>query len=433
MKTQTTPFANGFSRRSFIGNCAVLGGGLTLLATLPKTAFAAPASGKLRVGVVGSGGRGTGAAWDCLRADPDVEIVAVGDVFEHRVNGAKADLSKDPRNTNIKTFVGFDNYKGVIDSGIDIVILATPPGFRPIHFKYAVEKGVNVFMEKPVATDAAGINTVIAAGKLAKQKGLAVVAGTQRRHQQVYLRSYELVREGIIGDIIGGQVYWNGGGIWYRRPEPQWTAIENQCNNWYHHNWICGDQIVEQHLHNLDVANWFVGARPEYVYASGGRQNRTDPGDIYDHIASDIVYPGDIHVFSSGWHIPGGDDKVDEKFVGTKGIIFPGSGVIRDHKGNNLVDPKTLRGGRNPYEQEHVDLIASIRSGNPLNETQQVAESTFLAILGRESAYSGKRAHWDKVLASDFSIVPNRGDVTRDTPAPEINVPIPGKYKLPQA
>ncbi|MDR1817619.1 MAG: Gfo/Idh/MocA family oxidoreductase [Puniceicoccales bacterium] len=427
----------GNSRRNFLSGCAAVGG-LTLLSSLPVNAFAQSGQKTLKVGVVGCGGRGQGAAGDILNASKHtgipVEIYAVGDVFPHATNGI-AKRNKIPAE---RVFNGFDNYKGVINSGIDIVILATPPGFRPLHIAYAVQKGVNIFAEKPFATDAAGINTVIAAAALAKEKKLAIVAGTQRRHQRVYVETMKRIHDGIIGKLTGAQVYWNGGGIWFRNPNPKWTEIENQANNWYHYDWLSGDNIVEQHLHNLDVMNWAFNTHPTGAYAMGGRQVRNTAGDIWDHFAVEFTFPGDVRTLSFCRHWPRTDDAVSEKIVGEKGVASPGAGHIRDHDGKTLFDfkswareNKNYTGHHNAYVNEHVDLLKSIVAGEPLNEGKVVAESTFDAIIGREAAYSGRRLKWDAALASNFSLVPNGGEgITRDTPAPVPVIPQPGSWYL---
>ncbi|MDR3228353.1 MAG: Gfo/Idh/MocA family oxidoreductase, partial [Puniceicoccales bacterium] len=422
---------------NFLSGCAAVGG-LSVLSALPVNAFAQEGGRKtLKIGVVGAGGRGSGAAGDFLNAAKIVgesaQIWAIGDVFAYRTSG----LASRHKLPSERVFNGFDAYKKVIDSGIDIVILATPPGFRPIHIEYAIQKGVHVFAEKPVATDAAGVNKVLAAGLLAKEKKLAIVAGTQRRHQTVYIETIKRIHDGIIGDLVGGQVYWNGGGIWYRGPKKEWTDIENQTNNWYHHNWLSGDNIVEQHVHNLDVINWAFNAHPTLAYTLGGRMTRKEPGDIYDHFAVEFTYPGDVRTLSFSRHVPC-DDAVGEKIVGTKGVSNVGSGDIRDHKGKVLWSYKEWRRQNNPreinpYVNEHVNLLKSIRAGNPLNEAQAVAESTFNAIIGRESAYTGKRIRWDAALATNFALVPE--NITRDTPAPtagslrKVVIPLPGQWR----
>ena len=281
---------NPLNRRDFLK-----AGAATTLMTTGNYAFAA-GSDKVRVGVVGCGGRGSGAVGNCAEADKGVEIVAMGDLFKDRLegsrNGLKDEFAKQGRGEQFKVtddrcFVGFDAYKSVLASDIDMVILATPPGFRPYHFQAAIEAKKHVFMEKPVAVDGAGIRRVIATGELAKANKLAVVSGTQRRHQAPYLEVMKRIHDGEIGEIVAAQCYWNQGGLWMNERRPNWSDTEYQIRNWLYYTWLSGDHIVEQHIHNLDVINWAFNAHPVKAVALGGRQSRTQPqyGHIFDHFA----------------------------------------------------------------------------------------------------------------------------------------------------
>ncbi|MEY4941131.1 MAG: putative oxidoreductase YvaA, partial [Verrucomicrobiota bacterium] len=262
------------SRRAFVklSGAAVVSG---LAAS--RVVAASAGSDTIRVGLVGCGGRGTGAALNCRESSPGVKIVALADLFERQVTATRAKLGGDINQE--QCFWGFDAYKKLLATDIDLVILATPPGFRPGHFAAAVAAGKNVFMEKPVAVDPVGVRAVIATAKLAKEKRLAVVAGTQRRHQPSYLETMKRIHGGDIGELVGGQCYWIGSDIWFREKK-DWLAelsdFEWQCWNWYHWDWLSGDHIVEQHIHNIDVMNWAYGGPPAKFIAMGGRQNRGD-------------------------------------------------------------------------------------------------------------------------------------------------------------
>jgi predicted dehydrogenase len=384
-------------------------------------------SDRIRVGVVGCGGRGTGAAQNCLDSAPGVEVVALADLFPWQVENAKRKL-KLP---NAQGFSGFDAYQKLLATNIDLVILATPPGFRPSHYAAAIAAGKNVFMEKPVAVDPVGVRSVIETSRLAKQKKLAVVAGTQRRHQPSYMEVMKRIHGGDIGELVGGNCYWNGESIWFREKNdpkfPQLAKVSDfewQCWNWYHWDWLSGDQIVEQHIHNLDVMNWAFGGPPVKFYGMGGRQNRGSiPGNIWDHFAVEMEYANGARVTSMCRHAPKTSGRVAEYVVGTKGTSSPNNGSIKGAK------PFDYAGANpNPLVVEHTDLIASIRAGTPLNEGEQVAHSTLTAIGGRIAAYTGREIKWQWLLeASKLDIFPKN-------PAPGAGVygpvAVPGKTEL---
>jgi myo-inositol 2-dehydrogenase / D-chiro-inositol 1-dehydrogenase len=435
------------SRRDFVRTGAAVAAGIILpqrLAAIPPGHAEA-----LKVGVIGCGGRGTGAAHDCMRAADGVEIVALGDLFPDRLASARENFAKlatenSPlaakyRVTEDRCFTGFDAYQRVLASGVDLVILATPPAFRPAHLAAAIAAGKHVFMEKPVAVDAAGVRSVIASADLARQKKLAIVAGTQRRHDLGYRATIERVRAGAIGEVMSGQVFWNQGGLWMNARKPEWTDMEWQLRNWLYFTWLSGDHICEQHIHNIDVANWVIGAHPVKAVGVGGRQSRTDPayGHGYDHFAVDFEYPGGARVLSMCRQIDGTANDVSEHFIGTRGrtdahAMIDGAAAWRYDAAAATIPAHVPRGQngqpiRNPYVLEHVDLIASIRAGAPLNEGRQVAESTLSAIMGREAAYTGQVVQWDDLLAAPQNIAPPTiafGPL--ETPA----VPMPGRTKL---
>ncbi|HOV77858.1 MAG TPA: Gfo/Idh/MocA family oxidoreductase, partial [Sedimentisphaerales bacterium] len=341
----------------------------------------AQGSDEIRVGVVGCGGRGSGAAHDCVNSSPGVKIVALADAFEDRLGG----LKKDFNIPDDRCFVGLDAYKQLMAlDDVNLVILATPPGFRPKQFAEAIRQGKHVFMEKPVAVCPAGVKMVIEASELASQKGLGVVAGTQRRHQPEYVETMKRVHDGAIGEIVSAQCYWNMGGLWVSERQPGQSDVEWQIRNWLYFTWLSGDHICEQHVHNIDVINWaFNDVQPETVHGLGGRQYRTEPkyGHIFDHFGVEFTYPGDVRTISMCRQIEGTANNVSERVVGTKGWTDCCGTIVGENAWR-------YRGPRaNAYVQEHTDLIKSIRDGKPLNEGKRIAESTLCAIMGRESAY----------------------------------------------
>ncbi|MCA8969748.1 MAG: Gfo/Idh/MocA family oxidoreductase [Planctomycetes bacterium] len=384
---------NNSTRRTFLGTTASLSAGAV---ALPKFARVSRKPQTIKVGLVGCGGRGTGAAHNCVESSEGVEIHALGDLMPERLQRCRDNLSTSIGNAfQVKDetcFTGFDAYKQVLASDIDLVILATPPGFRPMMFEAAVEAGKHVFMEKPVAVCPAGVRQVIAAGEKAKTKGLAVVSGTQRRHEPGYLATIEKLSEGAIGDIVSARCYWNQGFLWSVERKPEFTDLEWQIRNWLYFTWLSGDHIVEQHIHNIDVINWVMGGPPKIARGMGGRQVRTDErfGHIFDHFSIEYEYPNGVKLQSLCRQIDGTWRRVGEEVHGTKGHCNP-SGRIRGEKNWKFEKPE---GKQNPYVLEHRDLIASIRQGEPLNEARRVAESTLTAIIGRMSAYSGKEVEF---------------------------------------
>ena len=422
-------------RRSFLKNSSILTGSLVL----PSFSFKKQKQldKKLKISVVGCGGRGTGAAVQALRADKNVELVALCDAFEDRLERSlNAIIEELDGEIEIKLkdknkFVGFDGYKKAIDLA-DVVILATPPGFRPQHFEYAVNQSKHIFMEKPVATDAAGVRRVLESAKLVKEKKLNVVVGLQRRYQLSYLDILKQVRRGVAGKIISGTVKWNGHGVWVRKREPQQSELEYQMRNWYYFNWLCGDHIVEQHIHNLDVANWFLDEHPISAQGMGGREVRKgiDHGEIFDHHYVEFKYPSGAVIHSQCRHQPGTLRKVNEVLVGTKGVINLRNGgvvTINDHNGNLLhkYDPKN---DISPYQIEHNKLFKSIRSGGQIDDTEYGATATMTAIMGRMATYSGKLIEWDSAMNADENLVPDNLSWQSKAPVIPDNQ---GKYKVP--
>jgi len=422
-----------WTRRDFVKASATLGA-----ASLVPSAFASGLRTKtddtIRVGVIGCGGRGTGAAVNALAAHPMVNIVAMADLFEDRLNGSYGWLiDNDDFGDRVKVdpahkFVGFDAYKRLLAiKDIDYVILATPPGFRPIHFDAAVNAGKHVFMEKPVAGDPAGIRTVIDAAARAKQQALSVVAGTQRRHEDSYLALMERVNNNELGEIVSASCYWNQGGLWVHERQPHYSDMEWQCRNWLYFAWLSGDHICEQHVHNIDVINWAKDGPPVKATGMGGRQVRTDPkyGNIFDHFSIEYEYADGMTMQSMCRQIDGCASRVEEVIVGRKGRVVsrPGYAVI-----DGGSDWRFSGTNRNPYEQEHVHLIASITGeGRYLNEAKQIAESTLTAIMGRMSAYTGKTVSWEQAMNSKLDLSP---DPYSFSELPVRPVPVPGQTPL---
>ncbi len=427
------------SRRAFVQGAAAAS--LAAVAPALNTRLYAAGSDALKIGLIGCGGRGTGAATQALMGvDKSVRLWAMADLFRDQLDACYNMLSKGakgrydrvdfdglPDQMDVpeqRRFVGFDAYQRLLASGVDMVILATPPHFRPEHFEAAAKAGKHVFMEKPVAVDPVGARRVIAAAKLAEEKKLSVVAGTQRRHQLHYVEIMKRIHDGAIGQIVAAQCYWNGAGGSLRSGKPaEMSDMEWQCRRWYYFCWLCGDHIVEQHVHNIDIMNWALGGHPVQCMGLGGRAVR-EGGNIWDHFAVEFEYPGGVRVLSMCRQIPGCSDRVSERIVGTKGFAYIDSatGFI---KGENPYDGPA---SPNPYVQEHVDLIKSIREGAALNEGVQVAESTMAAIIGRMSAYTGRALKWDWAMnASKLDLNPPKYELGDLPVAP---VPIPGKTPL---
>ena len=428
------------SRRDVIKTTAAITAAATFASLGSNFAHAAAASDTIRIGLIGCGGRGSGAAGDCTLPNERVVLAAMGDMFPDRLNDAKQNLAATLGDKfQVKDemcFTGFDAYKKVLATDVEMVILATPPGFRPIHIAAAVEAGKHVFAEKPVAVDAPGVRSVIESAKKFKAKNLAFVAGAQRRHQIEYIETIKRIHDGAIGELVSGNCYWNQGGLWKKDREASWSDMEWQLRNWLYFTWLSGDHIVEQHIHQLDVMNWLFSrpaagsngdenAHPVKAYGMGGRQVRTDKayGHIFDHFAIEYEYENGAKVSSMARQQDGTDPRVAEWIAGTNGVADP-AGTI---KGKNAFRFQRPDGAPTPYQQEHIDLIASIRRNEPLNEAKRIAESTLTAIMGRMSAYTGKEVTWEQALNSQESLMPSKlelGPIA--TPA----VAVPGKTQV---
>jgi len=395
--------------------------------TLPPMLDTAPDGPVLKAGIIGCGGRGSGAAMDFLNAGPNLTVVALGDVFQDRVDSLQEKLKNDKgiEVPDENCFVGFDNFEKVIDAGVDVVILATPPKFRPEHFEAAVRARKHVFMEKPLAVDSAGIRQIITASKMADSQGLKVVTGTQRRHQHNYVNLWKEINNNGIGHIVSANVYWNGGKLWHRDNNPSWSEMEWMIRDWVNWCWLSGDHIVEQHVHNIDVANWFLGGHPVKAVGFGSRQRRVT-GDQYDNFSVDFIYEDGRQVHSMCRQINGCANGVYETFHGTKAMATTAGGrnQIVDAEGNQLFQAEGSE--TSPYVQEHINLVTCIRQNIPFNEAEATAESNLAAIMGRVSAYTGKEVTFDEMMNSDMKLGPTTyimGDIGYIENA---KVPVPG-------
>ena len=449
------------SRRDFLkGTAAVAGAALAANLIAPKAH--AGGADLIRVGLIGCGGRGSGAAFQTLSVPgSNVKLVAMADALEDRLNGGydniKGEIAKlkakpaEKGGVDItekldvapdKKFTGLDAYKKVLEN-CDMVILATPPGFRPQHFEAAIAAGKNVFMEKPVCVDSWGARLVAETAKKADEKNLKVTVGLQRRYQNNYLAAFAKVQEGVIGDIISAQVYWNGEDIWFKKRDAAQklygdvSEMKYQVYNWYHFAWLCGDHICEQHVHNLDVANWFIGAHPVSAAGMGGRTVKERNSEIFDSHYVEYRYPNGVIVNSQCRQIPNTKTEVREEFHGTKGVLRISGGndaVATDYKGN-LIWKYEGKDNPNPYQVEHNVLHSMIRENKPHNDAYYGLSSTFTAVLGRYATYTGKEHFYDKAMALDYRLSPEV--VTFDTPPPtkpdsagKYAVPVPGQFKI---
>lgn len=402
-------------RRDFLKTSAIFTGGAMLSPFSMPGAYAS-GTDAIKIAVIGCGGRGTGAVFQAFETGHNIKLVAMADAFKDRIDQSYGPISKKyPDRVDVPEehkFVGFEGYKEAIKLA-DVVLLTAPPGFRPAHFEEAVRQGKHVFLEKPVATDAHGIRQVLAAAEMAKTKKLNVVGGLQRRYQSNYLETIKRINDGAIGDIVGGQVYWNDGGVWVRPREAGQTEMEYQMRNWYYFNWLCGDHIVEQHVHNIDVANWVKGAYPVKAEGTGGRMVRTgkEHGEIFDHHSLRFTYEDGTIINSECRHFPGADNRVDESFVGTKGKVYLNAGnqgKIWGRDGKEIYNHDGT-GNINPYQQEHNELFEAIVKGEyKYADAERVAKSTMTAILGRYATYSGKEISWDEALQSDVILMPDK-------------------------
>lgn len=439
--------SKNLSRRKFIGDAAAisalgaLGVGAVVSSCSRRSKYSAPVfldrapDGRvLKAGLVGCGSRGTGAAVNFIDAGPNLEIAALGDVFEHRMTSCR-DVLKESRGIEVpdqNCFLGFDAYQKVIDSGVDVVLLCQPTHFRPQSIEYAIQARKHVFAEKPIAVDPVGVRSVMASGKMAESASLNIVVGTQRRHQLDYVKTFEMVKNGAIGDIVSANVYWNQGRMWHVDTPPQegWSDMETMLRDWVNWNWLCGDHILDLHIHNLDIANWFFEKHPVKALGFGGR-HRLTRGNHYDFFSTDFEFDDGRHFHSMTRQIDGCANKVSEIIYGTKGFTNAQNRIV-DYKGNLIWEYKYPLGDDgqpmnrvaiSPYIQEHINLVTAIRSDSYINETQNICQANMIGIMGRESAYTGREVTWDEMMNSNMRLGPAEYkmgpvDVSRTPPVP---------------
>ncbi|MEO7961935.1 MAG: Gfo/Idh/MocA family oxidoreductase [Ginsengibacter sp.] len=404
------------SRRNFIRNSSLAAGGMLAAPVLSKANYFSGSEDTIKVVLIGCGGRGTGAAVQALSTKQNVQLVAMADAFSDRLESSYKNINEALKENGLdkrlqvkeeNKFIGFDAYKKAIPLA-DVVILTTPPGFRPIHFEEAIAMNKHVFMEKPVATDPAGIEKVLAVAEEAKKKKLNVVVGLQRRYQTSYLELMKRVHDGAIGDIVSAQAYWNNDGVWVNPRKPGMTEMEYQMRNWYYFVWLCGDHINEQHIHNIDVINWAMDGYPVMAQGMGGREVRKgkDYGEIFDHHFVEFHYANGMMLNSQCRHQKGTMSKVDEFIAGTKGKVFFDNALITDLKGKPIYQfDKKME--NQPYQAEHDELFGAVAKGQyKFWDAERGAKSTMTSILGRMATYSGQVIDWDKAIHSGINIHP---------------------------
>ncbi len=420
---------NGMGRRRFISNTALAalgtigasgivtscsGGTTKKEIKLPALLTQAPAGKPLKAGLIGCGGRGTGAALNFIDAGPDLQITALGDVFQDKLDQCREQLKKE-KNIEIpddKCFIGFDSFQKVIDSGVDVVLLCTPPHFRPEHVEASVNAGKHIFMEKPIAVDPVGARRVLVSVKRAQEKGLCMISGTIRRVQKDFVETWRRVASGEIGDIVSAHITRNGGAVWVIKRRPEWTDMEYMLRNWINFCWLSGDHIVEQFIHEVDVMNWYLGKNPVKARAWGGRQRRVT-GDQYDFFSVEYLYDNGMHTHCAARQITGCDNLTEQFIVGTKGYANA-KGTLYNLKGEEIWKyPSPEEGSKDetwkvtdPYVQEHINLVTGIRTGNTVNDGEAQVNSTLITIMGRMSAYTGKDVTWEEVMNSDMYLGP---------------------------
>jgi myo-inositol 2-dehydrogenase/D-chiro-inositol 1-dehydrogenase len=398
-------------RRDFLGLVAVAGAGPLIETQLdrrqtstPLATVKAPDGRVLTAGLVGCGGRGCGAAVNFLDSGPNLKVTALADVFADRIAQART-LLKERAGQDIadsRCFTGFDACQKLIEAGVDIVLLATPPHFRPAHFTAAVAGGKHAFLEKPIAVDGPGIRDVLQTARKAEAAGLSVMTGTQLRRQRSRIETRRRVLDGAIGDIVAMRAFRNQGALWYRERQPQWSDMEYMIRDWVNWTWLSGDHIVEQHIHHLDAILWVIGTPPERASGMGARLRRPT-GDQYDFFSVDYTFPKGVHLHSTIRQLSGCDNVRDESIVGTKGVANL-AGTITDLSGREIwrFDGPDV----DPLVQEHADLVTAIRTGKPINTVEPTALASLIAIMGRDSAYTGKSVTWDQAMQSNERLGP---------------------------
>lgn len=406
---------------------------------LPVLLNQAPDGKVLKAGLIGCGGRGTGAAINFLDAGPNLEIAALGDVFKDKLDQCREQLKKQ-KNVEVpdeKCFVGFDSFEKVIDSGVDLVLLCTPPHFRPAHVEAAVNAGKHIFMEKPIAVDPVGARKVMVAAKRAAEKELSMVSGTIRRVQKDFMETQRRVASGQIGDIVSAHIIRNGGSLWVIQRQPGWSDMEYMLRNWANFCWLSGDHITEQFIHEIDVMNWYMGRNPVKAIGWGGRQRRVT-GDQYDFFSIEYIYDNGMHTHCAARQITGCSNLTEQFIVGTEGFANA-KGMLYNLKGEEIwkypypeedSTDETWK-VKDPFVQEHINLVTAIRTGKPYNDAEAQVNSTLITIMGRMSAYTGKDVTWDEVLNSDLYLGPKTYEFGPVPGIPETPPVIGAEPKLP--
>ncbi len=400
---------------------------------LPVLLNEAPDGKVLKAGLIGCGGRGTGAAVNFLDAGPNLQITALGDIFQDKIDNCREQLRKQ-KNVEIpddKCFVGFDSYQKVIDSGVDLVLLCTPPHFRPAHIEAAVNADKHIFLEKPCAVDPVGARSVLVSVEKAKQKGLCMVSGTIYRVSKDYMETKRRVMNGEIGEIVSAHVIRNGGSLWVRTRQPAWTDMEYHLRNWGNFCWLSGDHIVEQFIHQVDLMNWYLDKNPVKAIGWGGRQRRVT-GDQYDFFSIEYIYDNGMHTHCAARQISGCSNLTKVQIVGTEGYA-DAKGTLYNLKGEEIWkypapekdDPDQTWAVKDPFVQEHINLVTGIRTGNVVNDAEAQVMSTLVTIMGRMSAYTGKDVTWEELMNSDMRLGPTNYEFGPVEGIPEV-IPVIG-------
>jgi len=445
----STNAPENITRRDFVRSTSIVAGAAAMAGIAPGLGVHAAGSGEIRIALVGCGKRGTGAVEQIMNSPHPTRLVAMADAFADKVEsslqrlqkpkkGRKGKRKKTPAGKGTvdvppeRMFSGFDAYRKAIDAGVDLVVLATPPGFRPPHLAYAVAKKKHVFMEKPVAVDGAGVRSVLESTALAKKNNTMLAVGLQRRHQPDYTETIARLQDGAIGDILYARAFWNSSGVWTRTRQPEQSEMEYQMRNWYYFVWLCGDHIVEQHIHNLDVINWVKGGFPVKANGQGGRQVRTgkEHGEIFDHHFVEYEYADGSRLYSQCRHIKGCVRDISEHVYGTKGSATVSRGRILGANAWNYSGGKV-----SGHQQEQLDLIDALVRGEVYNEGEYGAMSTMTAVLGRLATYSGQSVTMKAALESPLSTMPAK--LAWDAKPPTVPdadgfyaIPVPGKTRV---
>jgi len=418
----STSDSKGSTRREFLAaSTAAAGAAAAGSLAIQRSAHAA-GSDAMRIGLIGCGGRGSGAVASALSVNPSARLTAMADAFDDRMHTSRAALTKKFGDRiavdDDHCFADFDGHEKLLASGVDLAILGEPPHFRPRHIEACVEAGVHVFAEKPMAVDVPGVHRVLAAGQVARRKNLSFISGFETRYNPAAREAVARVHDGAIGELVAIEGHYNVGFLWHRGRQPDDTEMKYQMRNWYYFTWLSGDHIVEQHVHFMDLMSWFVQEqRPERAWGYGGRSVRTEPkwGDIFDHHAVAFEYPGNLQAFTFTRQQTGCWNEVGFVIMGTKGRLSsaPGwGGYVIEGETNWRIEKPDVHPEINCFEE----VFAAIDRGKPINDAETMAGSTMVAILGRMATHSGQRIEWDDAYASNLVLAPERYDWDADPP-----------------